>query len=158
MADSQTREQALGRAWKAARQTDALASPMLAEVVCAIPACFDLLEIEALPSVEDHSIDHHCRHDMLEVHLRQAIVARPPQQHATHSLRVHPFSPRTRSILFPKLRGLLLCSSCLQGLMRWLRQQMHHPTSARGMRAVLARRTGGTGLEGEPRFDAVWLH
>ena len=49
MADSQTREQALGRAWKAARQTDALASPMLAEVVCAIPACFDLLEIEALP-------------------------------------------------------------------------------------------------------------
>ena len=49
MADSQTREQALGRAWKAARQTDALASPMLAEVVCAIPACIDLLEIEALP-------------------------------------------------------------------------------------------------------------
>ena len=49
MADSQTREQALGRAWKAARQTDALATPMLAEVVCAIPACFDLLEIEALP-------------------------------------------------------------------------------------------------------------
>ena len=42
--------------------------------------------------------------------------------------------------------------------MRWLRKQMHHPASAGGMRAVLARGTGGTGLEGEPRFDAVWLH
>ena len=90
--------------------------------------------------------------------LGQAIVVRPPQPHAAHSLRMRAFNPRTRSILFPKLQGPLLCSSRLQGLMRWLREQMHHPASAGGMRAVLARGAGGTGLEGKPHFDAVWLH
>lgn len=81
--------------------------------------------------------------------------ARPVSWIFSHSLRMRAFNPCMRGILFPKLRGLLLYSSRLQSLMRWLRQQMHHPASTGGMRAVLARGTGDTGLEGEPRFDAV---
>src|SRR5712692_3833930 len=95
---------------------------------------------------------------MLQVRLGQAIVARASQPHTTHSLGVRGFNAGTRGILLPKLWGLLLGSSPLQGLITGLRTQMDDPASCGGAGTVGATGTGRTGLLREPGFDAAGLH
>src|SRR5260370_7956305 len=95
---------------------------------------------------------------MLEVRLLQAIVARPSQAQAAYPLRVRAFDPRACGILLAELRGLLFCSSRLQGFMGCLRTQMHDAPAELGAGTVGPTGTHGTRLPRELHFDALGKH
>src|SRR2546421_5469458 len=95
---------------------------------------------------------------MLEVRLLQAIVARPSQAHPAYPLGVCAFDPRACGILLAELRGLLFCSSRLQGFIGCLRTQMHDAAAELGTGTVGPTGTRGTRVPRELHFDAFRKH